>query len=256
MSGMAQATGVQALARAAELLDQPRYLKTARRALGAFETRPPVGVRTAGPGGGRALPPVLVRPAAVDLQRLPPVADRALRLRQAGRTTARATKLYEEAEPEARKELPLSDVGDWSRYSYGGARVVARAITSCCASSSRACASRSSASCTAVRRALPRLQSDPPKLDYTGPRAATEDELVSHPLQALEALGGRDEGLRGRQVVVLADRHLPARSGCVRVAPARSPGCSRCELAAKELRTGLGMKDRDRAEIEVANAPG
>jgi hypothetical protein len=28
------------------------------------------------------------------------------------------------------------------------------------------------------------------------------------------------------------------------------------ELAAKELRTGMGKKDRDRAEIEVTNAPG
>ena len=40
------------LARAARLLDEPRYLEVARRALGAFRTPPPRGVRTTGPTGG------------------------------------------------------------------------------------------------------------------------------------------------------------------------------------------------------------
>ncbi len=29
-------------------------------------------------------------------------------------------KLFEDAEPEAREEIPLSDVGDWSLYNYAG----------------------------------------------------------------------------------------------------------------------------------------
>src|SRR5918994_7960505 len=45
MSGMAQATGIQALGRAATLLAEPKYMGTARRALGAFESAPPSGVR-------------------------------------------------------------------------------------------------------------------------------------------------------------------------------------------------------------------
>src|SRR5918996_487398 len=52
ISGMADATGIQALGRAAQLLGEPRYLDTARAALGVFETPPPRGVRTTGPAGG------------------------------------------------------------------------------------------------------------------------------------------------------------------------------------------------------------
>src|SRR5829696_8985566 len=44
MSGMAQATAVQALARAARAFHAPRYARLAQRALGAFETPPPTGV--------------------------------------------------------------------------------------------------------------------------------------------------------------------------------------------------------------------
>ena len=54
MSGMAQATAVQALGRASQLLGRPGYLTWARRALGAFDTPPPTGVRTTGPEGGVA----------------------------------------------------------------------------------------------------------------------------------------------------------------------------------------------------------
>ncbi|MEA2332596.1 MAG: hypothetical protein QOH58_2734, partial [Thermoleophilaceae bacterium] len=52
ISGMADATGIQAYGRAAELLGEPRYLDVAREALGAFETLPPAGVRTTGFAGG------------------------------------------------------------------------------------------------------------------------------------------------------------------------------------------------------------
>jgi hypothetical protein len=52
MSGMAQAMGVQALARGATLLGRPDLLVVARRALGAFDAAPPLGVRTVGFGGG------------------------------------------------------------------------------------------------------------------------------------------------------------------------------------------------------------
>ena len=41
ISGMAEATGIQAYARAAQLLGKPEYVTLARKALGAFETPPP-----------------------------------------------------------------------------------------------------------------------------------------------------------------------------------------------------------------------
>ena len=56
-----------------------------------------------------------------------------------GRLTkdARATALFQKAEPEARREVALSSVGDWSRYSFRGVNR-RRSTTSCCARCSRA----------------------------------------------------------------------------------------------------------------------
>ena len=86
---MAQATAVQALGRASQLLDRPDYLD--HRAQGAAGL---LGLALGGRGEGprlprrAALPPVLVRPAAVHHERLPPVGDRAVRLRQDHRRPA------------------------------------------------------------------------------------------------------------------------------------------------------------------------
>jgi D-glucuronyl C5-epimerase-like protein len=56
ISGMAQATAMQALSRAAERLGDPRLLEIARQGVGAFERRTPVGVRvSAGSGAWYAL---------------------------------------------------------------------------------------------------------------------------------------------------------------------------------------------------------
>ena len=52
ISGMAQATAVQALSRAARAFRAPRYARLARRALGAFETPPPAGVAVPAAAGG------------------------------------------------------------------------------------------------------------------------------------------------------------------------------------------------------------
>jgi hypothetical protein len=52
-SSISQGTAVQAYSRAAARLARPAYFETARQALGAFETRTPVGVRVPlGPGAG------------------------------------------------------------------------------------------------------------------------------------------------------------------------------------------------------------
>ena len=53
ISGMAQATAVQALSRAARAFRAPRYRRLAERALGAFETPPPAGVAVDDPSGRR-----------------------------------------------------------------------------------------------------------------------------------------------------------------------------------------------------------
>ena len=51
ISGMAQATAIQALARGARALGDPHYARAATRALGAFEQPPPTGVAVRAPGG-------------------------------------------------------------------------------------------------------------------------------------------------------------------------------------------------------------
>ena len=119
MSAMAQSTALQAYARGAETLDRPDYLETARRALGAFETPPPTGVRTRGFRGGVHY---LQYSFAPGLYIFNAFTQSVLGLYDFGKLAddGRATRLFKEAEPELAREIPASDVGDWSRYSYRG----------------------------------------------------------------------------------------------------------------------------------------
>ena len=55
MSGMAQATGVEALARASQLFDDKSYATLAGQMIGAFKTGPPVGMRVSADGGNHYL---------------------------------------------------------------------------------------------------------------------------------------------------------------------------------------------------------
>jgi hypothetical protein len=124
ISGMAEATAVQALARAAELLGRPDYVSLARRALGAFDAGPPAGVRTTGPRGG---PHYLQYSFAPRLYIFNAFVQAIIGLYDFNQLTgdARALRLFEQAEPELRREIPYSDTGSWSRYSYRGARSTA-----------------------------------------------------------------------------------------------------------------------------------
>ena len=119
ISGLSQATALQALARAGRFLGEPRYHALGRRALRAFEVGPPVGVRTRGPGGGIHYLEYSFAPRLYIfngfLQAVIGLYDYGL---IAG--DARATQLFQQAEPEARREVPMSDTGDWSLYSYRG----------------------------------------------------------------------------------------------------------------------------------------
>src|SRR4051812_3635406 len=56
-SGLSQATAIQALSRASEasITGDRSYLRVARGALGAFQKRPPIGVRVAADGGSHYL---------------------------------------------------------------------------------------------------------------------------------------------------------------------------------------------------------
>jgi D-glucuronyl C5-epimerase C-terminus len=121
ISGMAESTAVQAYARGAQLLGRPDWVTLAQRALGAFETHAPVGVRTTGFRGG---PHYLQYSFAPRLFIFNAFVQAVIGLYDFNLLTGdeRAGRLFDEAEPELRREIPFSDTGSWSRYSYRGAR--------------------------------------------------------------------------------------------------------------------------------------
>ena len=119
MSGMAQATAVQALSRAAIALGARRYTRLARRALGAFETPPPAGVAVPAAGGRR----YVMYSFAPALQILNGELQAVNGLRDAavlGRS-ARAARLVARGDRAARVALGGFDTGAWSLYSAAGA---------------------------------------------------------------------------------------------------------------------------------------
>jgi hypothetical protein len=119
VSGMAQATAIQALSRGYRATGKARWRRTALEALGAFEQAPPTGVSVPVPGGRHyALysfaPDHLVFNGG--LQAVIGLRDAAALLH-----SERAETLFERGERAARREIPEYDTGAWSLYSEGGA---------------------------------------------------------------------------------------------------------------------------------------
>jgi hypothetical protein len=163
MSGMAQATGIQALARGARLLGRPDYLETARTALGAFETPPPVGVSVPAPGGRHYLmyssQPSL-RILNGWLQALTGLRDMATLGHD-----ARARRIYRRGERAARRAVAGFDTGAWSLYSDHGLestlgyhQLTTSFLANLCARTHRA------TWCTDERR-FARYEREPPRVD-------------------------------------------------------------------------------------------
>ena len=118
ISGMAQATAIQALSRAAFVLRAPRYGRLAQRALGAFETAPPTGVAVSTAGGQR----YVMYSFAPTLQILNGELQAVNGLRDAavlGRSR-RAARLVASGDRAARAALGGFDTGAWSLYSSAG----------------------------------------------------------------------------------------------------------------------------------------
>jgi hypothetical protein len=118
VSGLAQGTGIESIARVAQRTGRKaEVLPIAEQALGVFETAPPEGVRVAtGDGAEYALysfaPGLRVIngmvQAIVGLYDLGKIAD-----------DDRARRLYADGERVVRAELPTFDTGAWSLYSRG-----------------------------------------------------------------------------------------------------------------------------------------
>ena len=123
-SAMAQATGIEALTRAAKAAraqgdssNATRYLTVAESALGLFRLAPPNGVSVATPRGSRYLLYSFAPGAAVIngfLQTLIGLYDYA-----AASGSRQAEALFAAGNAEAQAELPAYDTGAWSLYQPG-----------------------------------------------------------------------------------------------------------------------------------------
>jgi hypothetical protein len=119
VSGMTQATAIQALARGYRATGKTRWRRAALDALGAFEQAPPSGVSVTVPGGSHyALysfaPSHLVFNGG--LQAVIGLRDASALLH-----SKRAARLFERGERAARREVREYDTGAWSLYSEHGA---------------------------------------------------------------------------------------------------------------------------------------
>lgn len=120
ISGLAQGTAIQALTRGTQLLNDPRYVAVARRALGAFEHAPPLGVRASSTSGtGRHY---LIYSFAPGLRVLNGFLQSLVGLHDFADATGdkRARRLFRDGDRAARREIRRYDTGAWSLYSLGG----------------------------------------------------------------------------------------------------------------------------------------
>ena len=162
ISGMAQATAVQALSRAAVALDAPRYARLARRALGAFETPPPAGVAVPTAGGRRYVMYSFAPSLQIlngELQAINGLRDAAVLLHN-----RRAARLVSRGDRAARAALGGFDTGAWSLYSAAGSestlayhQLTTGILSELCRRTDRV------AYCRAERR-FARYQTEPPRV--------------------------------------------------------------------------------------------
>jgi hypothetical protein len=118
VSGLAQGTAVQALARSARRLGrQADVLPIAQRALAIFDAPTPQGVRVPADHGNH----YAIYSFAPDLRVLNGFIQSLVGLFDYARLSGdpRGTALFQAAEPQARAEVPLYDTGAWSLYSRG-----------------------------------------------------------------------------------------------------------------------------------------
>ncbi|MFP5362367.1 MAG: D-glucuronyl C5-epimerase family protein [Thermoleophilia bacterium] len=115
VSGLAQGTAVQALARAGVKLNEPAHLAAARAGLGVFRAAPPSGVRVSTPAGAH----YLIYSYASRLRVLNGFTQAVNGLHDYAELTGdpEGAALFAAGEAQLRAELPAYDTGGWSRYS-------------------------------------------------------------------------------------------------------------------------------------------
>jgi hypothetical protein len=237
ISGMAQATAVQALVRSARALGEPRYARLARGALGAFEQPPPVGVGVAAPGGSRypmySFDPGM-RILNGELQAIGGLRDAAV---LAG--GARARRLARSGDRAARRALPSFDTGAWSLYSAGGReatlhyhRLTTRFLDELCARTGRR------AYCRTGKR-FARYEREPPRIRIARVRRARARHAttLAFTLSKISAVTVRVWGTRG--MLLRRQESLPrGRHRLAWTPPSRGRFRMRVDARGPEGRTG------------------
>jgi hypothetical protein len=239
ISGMAQATAIQAFARSSELLDDPSYLAQARASFGAFRKAPPVGVRTTGPFGGVHY---LQYSFASGTYIINAFLQSLIGLYDYAEITddRTARRLFLAGEPEARKELPANDLGDWSTYSFRGPpstyeyhELLREFAASMC---SRL---RTKVYCDTSKRFLSDM-TDPAEIELLGPDFVTKGSAASIRFSLSKLSAVQVTVTRNGQVALdklgtyrRGTWTLPWKPGAV--------GTYRIRVAAKELRTGKSL---------------
>jgi hypothetical protein len=250
MSGMAQSTAIAALGRGARMLNRPAYDRTAKAALGAFESRWPTGVRARGPLGGVHYLQYSFAPRLFIFNAF---MQALIGLRDYGNLAddARAKGLFTRAEPEARREVPSSDVGDWSRYSYRG-RESTREYHELLREILQGMGRRVGEPYCAYAIRYRRYQTQPPRIRSIGPlalvtgrRARVRFSLSKLSIVELQIFKGDRRVMGALETFRRGTRSFGWRP--------RSAGSYTVRIGAKELRTGRSLRGRASATIEVSD---
>jgi len=120
ISGMAQGTAVQALARGAQRLNDPVYLEVAKRALGAFERSTPTGVHSV-QGQDDWYPLYSFAPRLNVLNGMLQAVN-GIRTYAEIAGDATAQRLFEAGDRTARRNISSYDTGAWSLYDRPGGK--------------------------------------------------------------------------------------------------------------------------------------
>jgi len=249
VSGMAQGTAAQALARAGSALDADRYRDAAREVVSAFEHRPPLGVAVPGPDDGTHYALYSVQP---DLRVLNAELQAVLALRDVttltGDTTAR--ELYLRGDRAVRATLDRYDTGAWSRYSADGREATAgyhrlqrRLLGELCERTDRGGYCAPHERFLRYERAAPDIDLKAPQRTRTGREVTVRFTLSKTAKTAVRVTDNRDE------VVVSRVRYLPRGTHEVTWTPSRGgPHTVRVEA-----RGPTGPAEVAREKVRVAD---
>jgi hypothetical protein len=250
ISAMAEGVAIQGYARAAQLLGEPRYVTVAKRALPVYKVRPPLGVRTRGPRGGVTY---LQYSFAPRLYIFNAFIQSLVSLWDFNQITgdAAAGARYQEAEPEARRMVPFSDIGDWSLYNYRGHESDRNYHELLREELASMCTRRLGAIYCTYAKKYRGYQVDPPELAYRGPGEATKGRYTRLRFTLSKLSVVQVDVYKGSKLAF--HRLVTFRRGSRSFLwKPRSTGDYTVRLSAKELRTGLGKRGRTTGELTVA----